>query len=75
MPSNEPIGTTHSHYAPPKDGPFMCEYCVHFTDPHFCLHPDVIKDAQAGELKLGKRKGGECAIVAADGCCNYFRNG
>lgn len=76
MPETGEFGTERSHYAGPDSGPFRCGYCDHFAEPHYCLHPKVIEDARAEEngLKMGKRNEGreECAIVSADGCCNYF---
>jgi len=71
--SNEPIGTPYSHYAPPKDGPFLCGNCAHFTQPHFCVHPEVIRDGKAGSLKLGRLRNRDAGIVAEKGCCNYYR--
>lgn len=68
--NSDPIGTKLSGYAPPSMGPFECEHCAHFTAPHFCGHPKVIEDAKAGELKVGKK---DRAVVAAKGCCNFYR--
>lgn len=69
---NDPIGTKHAHYAPPSDGPFRCDNCQHYSEPHFCNHPDVIEDAKAGGkgLKMGSK---DRAIINSAGCCNYFR--
>jgi len=70
------FGTEYSHYAASKHGPFRCDNCTHFSDPHYCSHPKVIEDAPSGEegLKLGKRDEGrqEAAIVQAAGCCGYW---
>ena len=73
MESNQPIGTEHSNYAGPKDGPFACHACTHFKFPHLCNHPEVIADAKAGNggLRLQGKNG--FAIVAPGGCCTYFR--
>lgn len=70
----EPIGTTHSQYAPPSEGPFECGNCEHFgasvNGTHgLCDHPDVVADAVAGEIKEQAGK----ALVAKGGCCSYFR--
>lgn len=54
------IGTPIAHYAPPKDGPFRCDHCVHFKKPGECNHPAVIVDP------------GVRGKVAPDGCCNFY---
>jgi hypothetical protein len=72
---NAPIGTRHSHYASPGDGPFRCDNCWHFAEPHYCDHPEVLEDARGEEkgVRLGRYKNRETAVIAAAGCCNYFR--
>jgi len=62
----DPIGTRKSGYAPPRDGPFRCGHCEHYSDGK-CNHPDVESDKQVPKAADGK------GIVEADGCCNYFR--
>jgi hypothetical protein len=70
---NLPIGTTESGYAPPSDGPFECGNCVHYHPVNGtnggCDHPDVIEDAEKGEIP----RTGSKALVARGGCCTYFR--
>lgn len=71
--SDEPIGTRHAHYAAADKGPFKCGRCVHLHSQdglHTCDHPEVRKDAEAGELKLSAEGH---PIVQPGGCCNYFR--
>ncbi len=71
--SNEPIGTERSGYAPPKEGPFECGNCIHYSAVNgthgTCDHPEVIEDAKAGEIKMQDDK----ALVAMAGCCNEYR--
>ena len=65
--SNEPIGTKHSGYAGPEDGPFECGRCDHYSSINsnhgHCDHPEVEEDL------------GTPAKVAKMGCCTYFRPG
>lgn len=84
VPNNEAVGTKNAHYSPPGDGPFDCKNCVHFQpwggrmkDHHHqlkhagtCDHPEVQKDADAGEIR--KDAQGK-PIVSAGGCCSYQR--
>lgn len=63
---NEPIGTKKTGYAPPRDGPFKCGHCLHYSEG-MCSHPDVMADPE-----IRKAKGGE-AIVESEGCCNEYR--
>jgi hypothetical protein len=69
----EGIGTTNAGYAKPDEGPFECENCEHYhaiNGTHgTCDHSAVTSDAEAGEIKLQ----GEHALVAARGCCNFYR--
>jgi len=69
----QPIGTSKSGYAPPSEGPFLCSNCLHYTPQTevqgACDHPDVIVDAEAGEIP--PTEGG--ALVEGEGCCNYYR--
>lgn len=71
--SDEPIGTEHSGYAPPKEGPFECGNCAHYASVNGthggCDHPKVVEDAETGEIKLLDGK----ALVAMAACCNFYR--
>lgn len=71
--ANAPIGTTKSNYAPPSEGPFLCSNCEHYTEQNeaqgACDHPDVVADAEAGEIP--PTEGG--ALVEGEGCCTYYR--
>lgn len=73
---NSAIGTPNGKYAPPSDGPFLCIRCIHFslikgTPEGECDHPQIIKDAEEGYLRLSEN--GK-AIVHHKGCSEYFNN-
>ena len=75
----QPTGTSESHYSPPADGPFKCGNCVHYKRVNgthgTCDHPEVIEDAQQGELPTAKENGQPAAMVALEGCCEFYRKG
>lgn len=75
----KPTGTSEARYSPPADGPFECGNCVHYKPVNgthgTCDHPDVIEDAEAGELPKGREDGEPAALVALRGCCSYYRKG
>jgi hypothetical protein len=51
-------------YMGPESGPFRCGNCEYFREPRYCNKTEMIKHAAKVETGL--------AIVAANGCCNYF---
>lgn len=75
----QPIGTEESGYATPDQGPFMCGNCVHYKPVNgthgTCDHPEVIEDAEAGDIPKGREDGMAAATVAYEGCCDFFRPG
>lgn len=71
MANDTPFGGGEAHYAAARFGPFKCATCEHVEFPHFCRHPDVVRDAKnhAPGLKLAGQK----AVIELSGCCNYWR--
>lgn len=60
------MALTGSGYSPPKEGPFLCGHCRHFTPPAkdgtTCDKPEVRADPKAN---YGK--------IAFAGCCYYYK--
>lgn len=68
------VGTKHSGYVGPDFGlRGGCIKCSHYhsldKSSGTCDHPDVKKDAEAGDIPMRDKK----PLVESEGCCTYVR--